>query len=77
MLSSLEVHRSNNSGDLGNHNDGHSFGSKIMILQNKHPGTEELLSTVCNYLTSKVRLKLASNIILNHLLKSTMYLTHT
>lgn len=49
MLSSLEVHRSNNSGDLGNHNDGHSFGSKIMILQNKHPGTEELLSTVCNY----------------------------
>jgi len=49
MLSSLEVHCSKNSGDLGNHNDGHSFRSEIMTLQNKHPGTEELLSTVCNY----------------------------
>jgi len=46
MLSSREVYFSNNSGDLGNHYDGHSFRFEITTLGDKHSRTEELLSTV-------------------------------
>lgn len=46
MLSSLEVHFSSNSGDLGNHYDGHSFMFEIMTPRDKHSRPEELLSTV-------------------------------
>lgn len=46
MLSSLKVHFSNNSADLGNRYDGHSFRFEIMTPRDKHSRTEELLSTV-------------------------------
>lgn len=46
MLSSLEVHFSNNSGNLGNHYDGHSIRLEVMTPRDKRSRTEELLSTV-------------------------------